>query len=144
MTDGNGLPLAVHLTPGQRHESTCFEHVVQSVRVYQPRGRPRWRPHGLAGDKAYSSPRIRQWLRQHGIKAVIPQRSDELRRHRGRPINFDRDAYRQRNVVERCIGWLKENRRIAMRYEKLAINYLGMLKLAMLKKYMAYAFPNTA
>lgn len=142
MTDGNGLPLAVHLTPGQRHESTCFEHVVQSVRVYQPRGRPRWRPCGLAGDKAYSNPRIRQWLRQHGIKAIIPQKSDEIRRHRGRPLNFDREAYRQRNVVERCIGWLKENRRIATRYEKLAINYLGMLKLAMLKKYMTYAFPN--
>jgi transposase len=98
----------------------------------------------LAGDKAYSNPRIRQWLRQHGIKAIIPQKSDEIRRHRGRPVKFDRDAYRQRNVVERCIGWLKEYRRIATRYEKLAINYLGMLKLAMLKKYMACAFPNRA
>lgn len=144
MTDGNGLPLTVHLTPGQRHESTCFEQVVQSVRVYQPSGRSRWRPHSLAGDKAYSIPRIRKWLRRHGIKAVIPQKSDEIHRHRGRPIKFDREAYRQRNVVERCIGWLKENRRIATRYEKLASNYLGMLKLAMIKKYMACAFPNRA
>lgn len=144
MTDGKGLPLAVHVTPGQRHESTCFEHVMQSVRVYQPRGGSRWRPHSLAGDKGYSIPRIRQWLRQHKIQAIIPQKSDELRRHRGRPMKFDREAYRQRNVVERCIGWLKENRRIAMRYEKLAINYLGMLKLAMLRRYIAKAFPNTA
>ena len=140
----DSVPLAVHVTPGQRHESTCFEQLLRSVRVYQPRGRSRRRPHSLAGDKGYSYPRIRRWLRRHRIQAIIPQKSDELRRHRGRPINFDREIYRQRNVVERCIAWLKENRRIAMRYEKLAINYLGMLKLAILKRYIINAFPNRA
>ena len=59
-------------------------------------------------------------------------------------MKFDREAYRQRNVVERCIGWMKENRRVAIRYEKLAINYLGMLKLAMIQRYLASAFPNRA
>ena len=50
-------------------------------------------------------------LRRHRIEAVIPQRKDPRASQRGRPLKFDRDAYRQRNVVERCIGWLKENRR---------------------------------
>jgi len=59
-------------------------------------------------------------------------------------LKFDREAYRRRNVVERCIGWLKENRRVAVRYEKLATNYLGMLKLAMIKRYLAAEFPNRA
>ncbi len=59
-------------------------------------------------------------------------------------MKFDRQAYRQRNVVERCIGWLKENRRVAVRYEKLAINYLGMLKLAMIQRYLTTEFPNRA
>ncbi|CTS95974.1 Transposase and inactivated derivatives [Escherichia coli] len=43
---------------------------------------------------------------------------------------IDRDAYRNHNVVERCFGCLKEYRRIAMRYDKTARNYLAMVKLA--------------
>jgi transposase len=47
-------------------------------------------------------------------------------------------------VVERCVGWLKENRRVAVRYEKLATHYLGMLKLAMILRSMTTAIPNRA
>jgi transposase len=57
------------------------------------------------------------------IKAVIPQRSDQLENHKGRPLNFDRVTYRRRSVVENCIGWLKECRRIGTRFEKLAVNF---------------------
>jgi len=64
--------------------------------------------------------------------------------HRGRPFKFDREAHRQRNVVERCVGWLKENRRVAVRYENLATNYLGMLKLAMIQRYMSHPIQNRA
>jgi transposase len=138
LVDGNGLPLAVHLTAGQAHESKYVEQVLAAVRIPQRRGRPRCRPRKLAGDKGYSYPRIRCWLRKRGIEAVIPQRKDQRARHRGRPLKFDREAYRQRNVVERCIGWLKENRRVAVRYEKLATNYLGMLKLAILRRYLTH------
>ena len=144
LVDGSGLPLAVKVTPGQQHDSTVFESVVQAVRIAQPRCKSRWRPKRLAADKGYSYPRIRAWLRKHAIEAVIPQRDDQRARHRGRPLKFNPDAYRQRNVVERCIGWLKENRRIGTRHEKLATNYLGMLKLAMIKRYLAAEFPNRA
>ena len=44
-------------------------------------------------------------------------------------VLFDRAAYRRRNVVERLIGWLKQSRRVATRYEKLADNYLATLTL---------------
>ena len=140
--DGGGLPLAEEETAGQRHESTCFEKVVEAVRIAQRRGRPRCRPRRLAGDNGSSYPRIRRWLRQHRMEAVIPQRSDQRRNHRRRPLKFDRQAYRPRKVVERCVGWMKEYRRVAVRYEKLATNYLGMLKLAMIQRGMASAFPN--
>ncbi|MEM1356203.1 MAG: transposase, partial [Planctomycetota bacterium] len=53
----------------------------------------------------------------------------------GRPPTFDREAYRRRNVIERCIGWLKHARRIATRYEKTAVNFMAMLKLAMIQHY---------
>jgi transposase len=66
---------------------------------------------------------VRAYLRRRGIRAVIPTRQDQ----RANP-HFDRQTYRRRNVMERCVGWLKENRRLATRYEKLAVNYLAVVK----------------
>lgn len=95
------------------------------------RGRPRTRPKKLAGDKSYSGPRIRSYLIHRGIQPVIPRKSNEV----GPKFYFDRRAYRKRNVVERSVGWLKENRRIGTRYEKLAVNFLAMLKFAIMQYY---------
>lgn len=117
---------------------------MDEVSIAQSRGRPVTRPRKLAGDKAYSSPRIRRWLAARGIEAVIPQRSDEIRRRKTKPLKFDRKLYRQRNVVERCIGWLKECRRLSTRYEKLAENFLAMVTLAMIQRYFAIGFSDTA
>jgi transposase len=66
----------------------------------------------VLADRAYSSRAIRSYLRRRGIRAVIPQPSDQvghrLRRGRsgGRPPAFDAEAYKQRNAVERCIARL--------------------------------------
>ena len=122
------------MTAGQRHESTQFERVLDKVRLPGRRGRPRCRPVRLAGDKGYSYPRIRRWLRRHGIRAVIPRRKDQRpgdRRHR-----FDRDTYKRRAVVEQCVGWLKESRAVGTRFDKLAVNYLATVKLAMIQRYL--------
>jgi len=70
------------------------------------------------------------------VCAVIPERRDELARraHRpGRKPAFDRVAYRRRHVIENCVGWLKGARGIATRFEKLAIHYLALLKLGMIR-----------
>ena len=134
MTDGSGLPLAVEVTAGQRQESTQFERVMDQVRIPGRRGRPRCRPVRLAGDKGYSYPRIRRWLRRHGIKGVIPRRSDQRpddKRHR-----FDRESYRRRAVVEQCVGWLKECRAVGTRFDKLAVNYRATVQLAMIQRYL--------
>ena len=89
------------------------------------RGRPRRRPRRIVGDKGYSSRRVRRYLRQHGIGATIPKKRDE---HPQRV--FDRALYRERNRVERCINRLKQYRRVATRYEQLAVNYLAMVTIA--------------
>jgi transposase len=89
------------------------------------RGRPRNRPDRLAGDKGYSSPMVRRYLRERRIGAVIPTKANE----EPDPA-FDRAAYRERNVVERLINRLKQWRRVATRYEKRATNYLAMLTVA--------------
>jgi transposase len=137
--DGKGLPMAVTVTAGQRHESPQFEAVMGRVRVPRKRGRPRRRPRRLAGDKGYSYPRIRRCLRRPGIVAVIPTRKDQKRRP-----GFDEATYRRRNVVERCLGWMKDRRRPATRFEKLAENFLAMVKLAMLERLLKALLPDTA
>jgi transposase len=88
----------------------------------------------LAGDKGYSYRRVRRWLRRHGIRAVIPRRKDQ-RPDDGR-AKFDREAYRRRAVVEQCVGWLKECRAVATRYDKLAVNYRATVQLAMIQRYL--------
>jgi len=103
--------------------------------------RNRYWPERVAGDKGYSVPRIRKWLRRRRIIPVIPLKSNEVHQH---DPGFDRESYRRRNVIERCTGWLKEFRRIATRFEKLVLNYLAMLKLAMIERYLRIELPNTA
>ncbi len=111
------------MTAGQAHESKSFEALMDTARI-----RRRRRPGAVAGDKGYSYPRIRGWLSRRGIEAVIPSRSDQ------QVVRINKRKYRGRNVVERCIGWLKWCRRIATRYEKLAESYLAMVKLAMIQR----------
>jgi transposase len=52
-------------------------------------------------------------------------------------------VYRRRNVIERCVGWLKQARAVATRFEKLAIHYLGTIKLAMIRRHLRLALSNT-
>lgn len=110
------------MLPGQAHESTQFEQLANSVRVRRVVGRPRCRPKRLGGDKGYHARRIRTWLRQHGIGAVIPPRRQRGKRRPGRPSSYDPVRYKGRNVIERVIGWLKECRSLATRFEKLAVH----------------------
>jgi transposase len=74
-----------------------------------------------------------------GIKTVIPHKANESARYHDQ-ASFDREAYRGRAVVEQCVGWLKEYRRIGTRFEKLALNYHGMLQLAMICQYLRILF----
>jgi transposase len=83
--------------------------------------------------------RFRRWLRAPRIRAVIPTRRDQ------RPLRtFDHAAYRQRAVIEQRVGWLKELRRIATRFEKLAVHFLGVLYLAVLQLYLRVGLAKTA
>ena len=102
------------------------------------RGR-RHKPRKLAGDKGYSVQRVRDWLMGQRIEPVIPHKDNELARH-DPGVWFDRAAYRERHVVEQCVGWLKDFRRIGTRYEKLAVNFHGMLQLAMIRRYLRLLF----
>lgn len=144
VTDGAGTPLAIEVTAGQVHEATMAETVISEA-LATPLGRRRkkakrrHKPKKLAGDKGYSAQSLRDWLQERLIEPVIPHKENEHARH-DPAVMFDRAAYRNRCVAEQCVGWLKENRRIGTRFEKLAVNFHGMLQLAMIKRYLRLLF----
>ena len=114
------------LTPGQRHEAMGFEALMAGGAVKRSGpGRPKQRPGRVVGDKAYSSRHIWGHWRRRGIRITIPHKVNE---HRSGP--FDRAIYRLRQRVERLINRLKQNRRIATRYDKCADNYRAMWLIA--------------
>ena len=79
----------------------------------------------LIADKAFDTNRLRSFLTEQGIEAVIPSIA------RRKPlIPHDREIYRQRNKIERMFARLKDFRRVATRYDKLARNYLAGVVLA--------------
>ena len=138
--DSGAVPLGVHIAAGQSNESLYVEAVLNAVHI----GRAHLRPDRLAGDKGYSYKRVRSWLRNRRITPIIPTRDDLDDPNQRRDPNFDKESYRRRNVIERCIGWLKECRRIVTRFEKLALNYTAMIKLAMIGRCFRMLFSDSA
>jgi transposase len=134
--DGRGRPLALLLSGGRDADGPHLAPVLEAIRVPRAgRGRPRSRPARVLADKGYSYPGSRRYLRRRGLPHTIPERADH-RRHRahrpGRPPAFDAEAYKRRNVVERCVNRLKRCRALATRYEKTAAAYHGLFPLAVL------------
>jgi len=130
--EGGGKPIALLITAGQWHEQSVFETHIEAGAIKRAgRGRPRIRPERVVGDKGYSSRKIRWYLRKRGIRAVIAHHKSEQKSG-----CFDKASYRKRNVVERLVNRLKQFRRIPTRYEKLAVNYVGMLTIAAIVLWM--------
>jgi transposase len=139
--DGSGNPLAALLTPGQQHESTVCQDLLANVRVRTSMGggRPRKPPKLVVADRGYDAGDFRRYLRRRAIRCVIPEKrvpASKRRRRRGRPPAFCGATYRRRNVIERLVGWLKEHRRIATRFEKLASSFMAMVKLSFVRRYL--------
>jgi transposase len=124
--DAKGRPVALHLTGGERHDLLGVRPLFEQGALRTGRrGRPRWKPRAVIGDKAYSAAWLLDAFRRKRIVPVIPNRADQ-------PENpdFDRAAYRGRNLVERLVGKLKQFRRIATRYDKLVAHYLAFVQIA--------------
>lgn len=131
--------MSFKLTAGQCGDSPQFPSVLERISV--PRlgpGRPRKRPWRVLADRAYPSRANRAYLRRRGIAAVIPEKKDQRRnraakgRRGGRPSALDKEAYKERNTVERTIGRLKRYRTVSTRFDKLAIRYEATIQVAIL------------
>lgn len=135
--DGKVRPLSIVITAGQDNDAPWLEKVLDEIHVPRlGKGRARKRPPRLRLDRAYSYKKQRQVLRRRGIHCISPERED-AKKHRlakgakgGRPPFCDQEAYKGRNVVERCINRLKDFRAVATRYDKRGRNYLAGVLLA--------------
>jgi len=96
------------------------------------------KPKLFLGDKGYDGDSLRQDLLIHGILPVIPPKSN-----RKDPPSCDYDAYRDRNRIERMFNRLKQARRIATRFDKTIISFMGFLNLAAIRIWLPY-FVNRA
>ena len=96
-------------------------------------------PHTIVlADKAYDADRIRKLIQDQGATPHIPPKSNR----RWKPC-FSKRLYRERNLIERFFSKLKHFRRVATRYDKLATNFLAMVKLASMRLWLR-AYESTA
>jgi transposase len=105
-------PWVLVLTPGNTADCVMAEACVSLIPGVTQ----------LLADKGYDTDAFRCFLKANDIKAVIPGKSNRKKR-----IRYDKQTYKGRNVVERCFCRLKDFRRIATRYDKLARNFFSAL-----------------
>jgi transposase len=79
----------------------------------------------VLADKGYDSKDLREWLERRGTRAVIPSRSN-----RRQPYDYDKNLYKQRNIIERMFCRLKDFRRIATRFDRKIKNFLAAICIA--------------
>ena len=107
--------MALVITPGQRGDAPVAIGLLSQTSPSST----------LAADTAYDSDALRRFLIDRGTTPVIPNNPTRKRHH-----SFDRQAYKRRNLVERAFCRLKDFRRIATRYDKLAVTYDATVCLA--------------
>lgn len=128
VTDGQGIPLGVLVTPSNKAEVSLAEGTLAHIRVGRlGRGRPRTNPHAVVADRAYDSQRLRIALQARGIRPCIPHKKN-ARPRRGPKTN--RNAYRDRWHIERTFAWLGSFRRLVVRYDRFDSTFSVFLKLA--------------
>jgi transposase len=119
VADRNGLPIAIGIASGQRHEVPLVLDTLRA-RFLKPL------PERLIGDKAYDSDKLDAELAELGIEMIAPHHPRRRRiTQDGRPLR----RYRRRWKVERVFSWLQKFRRLVTRYEYHADNFLGLVKL---------------
>jgi len=111
--DALGNPLRWILTGGEVADITQAYTLIEGLH-----------PQVVVGDKGYDADALVALIHTTGATAVIPPRSNR-REQRA----YDRHIYKDRNLVERFFNRLKQFRRIATRYEKLANNFISLLNL---------------
>lgn len=121
IVDAQGIPLAAIVTGANRHDSTQLRPLVEAIpAVRGKRGHPRHRPDQVLGDRGYDSEDHRRWLRSLGIEPVLAKRCTQ----NGSGLGV------WRWVVERTLSWIRQHRRLRVRYERRADIHEAFVTLA--------------
>jgi transposase len=120
LADSAGLPLAVSIADGSRHDVVLVDQTLDEAIID-------YLPPKLIADKAFDSYGLAERLRQERhIELIAPKNPTHRRRKQdGRALR----RYKRRWLVERLFAWLKRFRRIAMRWDRKATNFLGFVQL---------------
>jgi transposase len=121
VVDGLGNPTKIELTEGQVQDVTMAPRMLSEVAGTT-----------VIADKGYDANSVVALIESKGSQAVIPPR-----RHRKVKRSYDRDIYKHRYLVEHMFQKIKRCRRVATRFEKLAVTYLGMVLLACILVWLA-------
>jgi transposase len=114
VVDALGLPVRFALGPGQQHDTVPACDLIHGLHADM-----------ILADRAYDADRFHDIVLEQGAEPIIPPKSPRRFQH-----CYDQIAYKQRWGVEGFFGKLKQWRRIPTRYDKLAANFLGFVKLA--------------
>ena len=120
LADRSGLPLSVSTASASPHEVTLVEEALAASFLDE-------RPERLIGDRAYDSDPLDAALGEPGIEMIAPHRRNRKKRKTqdGRKLR----RYKRRWKIERLFAWLSNFRRLVVRYERRAENYLGFARL---------------
>ena len=113
VTDAAGRPMRFALTGGQAGDAPQAIPLLTGIETG-----------AVLADKGYESDAILDFIHRQGAEAVIPPRSN-----RKEPWDYDRELYRERNLVERAFNKLKQWRRLATRYDRKSIYFLSAFHL---------------
>ncbi|WP_272904064.1 IS5 family transposase [Xanthobacter agilis] len=112
--DALGLPVRLIGTPGQRNDITLAHDLIEDIEAA-----------ALLADKGYDANHLVDAIEERGTEVVIPPKRDpKIQRA------YDTDLYKERNKIARFFNKLKQFRRVATRYDKLLVNFMGFVKLA--------------
>jgi len=114
LVDALGNPLRIGLTGGNVHDIVPAPDLVSSQSA-----------DNLLGDKAYDADQFIAQVQSQGIKIVIPPK-----RNRREMRDYDRHIYKERHLVECFFAKIKQCRRVATRYEKLALTFKSVVMIA--------------
>jgi transposase len=128
VVDGNGLPVRLALSPGEAHDVRLAGKLLSRLKSGSM----------LLADRGYDADWIRELAMKKGAWANIPPK-----RNRSTPICFSPYLYRARNQVERFFNRIKQCRRVATRYDRLAANYLAFIQLASIRLWLAARYEST-
>lgn len=113
-SDALGNPVRLIGTPGQRNDIAVAHDLIEGFEA-----------EATLADKGYDADHLIDHIARTQARIVIPPR-----RNRKVQRPYDRELYKERNIIERFFNKLKHFRRVATRYDKLLANFMGFVKLA--------------